>query len=41
VAAAIAAVDYRSTVRYATSDESRDGAWRRAARADATKRWSR
>jgi acetyl/propionyl-CoA carboxylase alpha subunit len=41
VAAAIAAYDYRSTVRYATTDESRDGAWRRAARADATKRWPR
>jgi len=41
VAAAIAAYDYRSTVRYATNDESRDGAWRRAARADATKRWPR
>jgi propionyl-CoA carboxylase alpha chain len=41
IAAAIAAYEYRSTVRYATLDESRDGAWRRAARADATKRWSR
>jgi acetyl/propionyl-CoA carboxylase alpha subunit len=41
VAAAIAAYDYRSTVRYATLDDSKDGAWRRAARADATKRWSR
>jgi acetyl-CoA carboxylase biotin carboxylase subunit len=41
VAAAIAAYDYRSTVRYATTDESRDGAWRRAARADAVKRWPR
>ena len=41
VAAAIAAYEYRSTVRYATSTESKDGAWRRAARADATKRWAR
>ncbi len=41
VAAAIAAFEYRSTVRYATLDESKDGAWRRAARADGTKRWSR
>lgn len=41
VAAAIAAFEYRSTVRYATLDESKDGAWRRAARTDATRRWSR
>ncbi len=41
IAAAIAAYDYRSAVRYATLDDSRDGAWRRAARTDATKRWSR
>jgi acetyl/propionyl-CoA carboxylase alpha subunit len=41
LAATLAAYDYHSTVRYATVDESRDGAWRRAARADATRRWSR
>ncbi|HEU4930170.1 MAG TPA: acetyl-CoA carboxylase biotin carboxylase subunit [Candidatus Krumholzibacteria bacterium] len=41
IAAAIAAYDYRSTVRYATGDELRDGAWRRAARESATRRWPR
>jgi acetyl-CoA carboxylase, biotin carboxylase subunit len=41
VAAAIAAYDYRSTVRYATMEEARDGAWRRAARESATRRWPR
>jgi acetyl-CoA carboxylase biotin carboxylase subunit len=41
VAAAIAAYDYHGTVRYATLDEAKDGAWRRAARADATRKWSR
>ncbi len=41
VAAAIAAFEYRSTVRYSTVDDARDGAWRRAARADSVKRWSR
>jgi acetyl/propionyl-CoA carboxylase alpha subunit len=40
IAACIAAHAYRSTVRYATSDRSADG-WRQAARADATRRWSR
>ena len=41
IAAAIAAYEYRSTVRYATMDEPRDGAWRRAARESATRRWPR
>jgi acetyl/propionyl-CoA carboxylase alpha subunit len=39
IAAAIAAFEYRSTVRYAMSDEAGD-AWRKAARAEATRRWS-
>jgi len=40
IAACIAAYDYHSTVRYATTDSTAD-AWRQAARADATRRWSR
>ncbi len=40
IAACIAAHAYRSTVRYAMSDDGGDG-WRRAARADAVRRWSR
>ena len=41
IAAAIAAYEYRSTVRYATMDDARDGVWRRAARESATRRWPR
>ncbi len=41
IAAAIAAFEYRSTVRYATTDNARDGAWWRAARESATRRWPR
>ena len=40
IAACIAAYDYHSTVRYATTDSTAD-AWRQAARADATRRWSK
>jgi len=38
VAAAIAAFNYRSSVRYSTNSDSSD-AWRRTARAEATRRW--
>jgi acetyl-CoA carboxylase biotin carboxylase subunit len=41
IAASIAAFNYRSTVRYTTADGEAGGAWRRAARADGTRRWSR
>jgi acetyl-CoA carboxylase biotin carboxylase subunit len=40
IAACIAAHAYKSTVRYAMKDDGGDG-WRQAARADATRRWSR
>jgi hypothetical protein len=40
IAACIAAHAYKSTVRYAMQDDGGDG-WRRAARTDATRRWSR
>ncbi|HEX5133611.1 MAG TPA: acetyl-CoA carboxylase biotin carboxylase subunit [Candidatus Krumholzibacteria bacterium] len=39
IAACIAAHNYRSTVRYAMSEDG-GGEWRRAARAEATRRWS-
>jgi acetyl/propionyl-CoA carboxylase alpha subunit len=42
IAATIAAFNYRSTVRYTDAAQGESGdAWRRAARAGATRRWSR
>jgi len=40
VAAAIAAFNYRSTVRHITIDSESSNAWRRAARDEGTRRWS-
>jgi acetyl-CoA carboxylase biotin carboxylase subunit len=40
IAATIAAFNYRSTVRYTTLETGADS-WRRTARAEATRRWSR
>jgi acetyl-CoA carboxylase biotin carboxylase subunit len=41
VAAAIAAFNYRSSVRHINNESDAGDAWRRAARADGTRRWPR
>lgn len=41
VAAAIAAFNYHSTVRHTSVESESSDAWRRAARLDGTRRWSR